>query len=109
MRQLEGNRGSVCCSGMARLRVVVVLDVVTDRVVRFSPGLEGTAMHEFLLQRGEEALGNRVVVAVSSGRHTAFDVVALQQSTIGSAGVLAAAVGVMHQPRSWSAPRQSAL
>ena len=58
--------------------VVAVLDVVTDRVVRFGPGLESAAMYEFFLQGGEEAFRNGVVPAISSSTHTAFSVVKLQ-------------------------------
>src|SRR5262245_2276218 len=86
---------------MPPFRVVVVLDVVADRVVRFSAGLEGAAVDQLLLQRSKEALSDRVVPAIAGATHTAFGAVMLQQSTVRPARVLAAAVCVMHQPSRW--------
>jgi hypothetical protein len=92
---------------MPALRVVVVLDVVTDCVVRFGAGLEGAAVHQFLLQRREEALGDGVVPTVARGTHAASGAVLLEQRAVLGARVLAAAVGVMNEPRRRTATSQS--
>jgi hypothetical protein len=52
---------------MAPLRVVVVLDVVADGVVRFGSRFESAAVHELFLEGREEALGDGVVVARERG------------------------------------------
>jgi len=59
------DRCRVADGGMPALRVVEVLDVVGDRVVRLGPRCEDDTVHELFLQRGEEALGDCVVVAVA--------------------------------------------
>ena len=53
---LKGNWGIVVDGGVATVGVVPALDVLEDGHASLSMGLEGPAIQEFTLQRGEEAL-----------------------------------------------------
>src|SRR5688572_19353009 len=92
---------------MTPFRVVVVVDVDADRVVRFGTRLECAAMHEFFLQGREEALRHGVVPTVTSGAHAAFSAVLVEQQTVLGARVLTAAVGVVHEAGGRAATAQS--
>src|SRR5689334_15520099 len=82
---------------MPAFRVVEVLDVVGNGVVRLGPRCEDVAVHEFLLQGREEALGDGVVVAVADAAHALPEAVLSEHLAVPTARVLAPAVGVMHE------------
>ena len=73
---------------MAPFRVVVVLDVVADGVVRFRSRLESAAVHELFLKGREEAFRDSVVVAVAGGAHAAAGAVLVEHAAVLLARVL---------------------
>src|SRR5262245_22494272 len=54
---------------MSPSRVVPAFDVAEERDARFSLALEGTAIEQFALETGKEALRHRVVVGVADAAH----------------------------------------
>src|SRR3954454_6725201 len=53
--------------------VVEALDVLEDLAGQLAPRRPGVAVHEFLLERGEEALGDGIVVTIALAAHRAGD------------------------------------
>src|SRR6266850_2022124 len=82
---------------MQALAVIEDLDVFEDCSLRLLSGVEGTEVHEFILQRTEEALGTGVVVAVAFGGHALMQSMGFEQLRIGTDDVLAASISVMNQ------------
>src|SRR5271166_1429870 len=60
--------------------------------------LERVALDTFSFERGKETLHQGVVIGFPFPAHAQHDTLALEDASIAPAGVLAAAVGVMHQP-----------
>src|SRR5688572_18456996 len=76
---LRGREKSV--ASVAALAVVERLDVVEELAAQFGLGRPCASVHEFFLERGEEALGDGVVVAVAAAADRLGDA--------GGAGLLA--------------------
>jgi hypothetical protein len=66
-------------------------------------------VHQLPLERSEEALHRRVVIAVAGAAHAGGDFLTLQQGLTVAAGVLHPAIGVMHQSSLGPAPPQRPL
>ena len=84
---------------MQALAVVEHLDVLEGRGLHRSRVAEALPVDPLILEAVEPALGRRVIPAVPLAAHRADHAVFLQLVLEGVAGVLAAPVGVMHQPR----------
>jgi hypothetical protein len=66
MGLLEGNRGPLTEGGVPAMRVVPAFDVAEDGQAGF--GVRGQAMSReaFDFERGEEALGHRVIIGIAT-------------------------------------------
>src|SRR3954467_13035157 len=84
---------------MAAAAVVEGFHVLEDRPPGRLPGREAGAVDELGLERAEEALHGRVVVAVALAAHGLPEAVPPQHLAVGPARVLHAAVRVVDQPR----------
>ena len=78
--------------------VVEPVYVATDGLRRLCAALEDGAPDKFGLQRFEESLDHRIVVAVSLARHRDQDALAAQLMLVVDRAVLAAAVRVVNEP-----------
>src|SRR3989449_3302634 len=83
---------------MPSLPVVEYLQVLEDGAVRVRVRRPVRLVCEFDLERREEALRDRVVPAVAAPAHAHDDAVGVEHGAVVAARVLAAAVGVMHEP-----------
>lgn len=83
---------------MTALRFAVVLDTVTDRMVRLGARSECGAVCELLFEGRGEALGDSFVVAVASSVHAAERTVVRKHQA--AAGILATST-VVHPSRRW--------
>ncbi len=83
---------------MAPDGVVEVVDVAADGSGRLGTALEDGAPDEFGLQRLEEGLDHRVVVAISLARHRDADAVPPQFGLVLDRAVLAASIRVVNEP-----------
>jgi hypothetical protein len=79
---------------MFALWVIEHLDVVEYILPRVVSGFVNSAPDRFTLKEFEEALINRVVIAVSSAAHAVFEIALLQESGLVDAGKLLTLVGV---------------
>src|ERR1700754_2567370 len=79
--RLERCRGEHPEAVVASLAVVEDLDVVEDFAAEIAAGRPGSAVDELFLERGEEALGDGVVVAIAAAAYGLGDA--------GGAGLLA--------------------
>ncbi|KAI4159322.1 MAG: hypothetical protein LQ342_006645 [Letrouitia transgressa] len=84
--------------------VVEDFDVVEEGRARLGAGVKEALAEEFGLQRGPKALHVGVVVAVRPPAHARNGPVGMEEGTVGVAGVLAAAVGVVQEAGSRLAP-----
>lgn len=79
---------------------------------RRGPGGPGLPVDQFALEGGKEALGHGVVAgalwAIADAAHRGDDPGVLQALAKGEGRVLAAVVGVVHEPRQPHFPRRSA-
>jgi hypothetical protein len=50
-------------------QIVEALDKLEDRHLRLSVGLEATALEQFALEGGKEALGHRIVIGIAYRTH----------------------------------------
>src|SRR3990172_11071377 len=100
------DRAAVAETRMPALPVVPGLDVGEDRLTGGVAGAPVGLEDQLYLQRGEEALGDGVVPAVAFLAHARDEPVRRQERLVGAAGVLAAAIGVMQQPRTRPAIRE---
>src|SRR5680860_689910 len=91
---------------MPAYAVIEDLEVLEDRLACLCAGDEVSLVDEFHFERGKEALGHGVVPAVAFTAHAAREVMCGQQVAVGGGCILAAAVGVMHQPRPGCSPRE---
>src|SRR6266542_6985237 len=89
-------------SRMPSLPVIEPLDVVEELGARRRPRLPRRVVDELDLQRGEEALGDRVVPAIAPAAHAAHDPMLGQRLLVVTAGVLTAAIRMMQQPLGWA-------
>jgi hypothetical protein len=78
--------------------VVEDLDELEDRSARGCPSRESLAVDELLLERGEEALGERIVRALAGSRERLGETVGIEDRP---GPALAAAIGVDDEPRRW--------
>ena len=88
---------------MAAYRVVEHLDVVEDIRGRCCSGWVDPSLDAFLLEGAEEALGHRVVMAVSPPAHTRLHAVGLEERLPVAARELASLIGVNEQTGPWLA------
>src|SRR5215218_1737616 len=86
------SRGDHAERGVAALAVVERLDVLEHRGLELEPGRPSAAVDELLLERGEERLGDRVVVGVAAGAHRDRDPGLPRGASEREADVLAALV-----------------
>ena len=84
---------------MQSLSIIERLDVVKQVGGRFGPGAITGAMHPLILQAIEETFRWRVIPTISLAAHRTHHAVFFQPDLKGMACILAAPVGVMHQPR----------
>src|SRR5882672_2266201 len=82
---------------MSSLEVVELVDIVGEDDVGLGMTLHVFDLLDFALERSEEALGNRVVPAVTLAAHAALDPVSFEGVSVIAACVGAAAVGVVDQ------------
>ena len=85
--------------------VIPPFDVLEDGPARFGLGREPVAVEEFAFERGEEALGHRVVMAVADRAHRGDDAALAAALRERVRRVLAALVAVMDDLLG-AAPRQ---
>src|SRR5580704_1718048 len=78
---------------------VVPADVLHNRAPGPGPGGPGPGVDELALERGEEALGQRVVPALAGPPDRQGDLAVGGEGGVGGGGVLAAAVGVEDHAR----------
>jgi hypothetical protein len=78
---------------------VVSADVSEQGVAGLAAGVKLELPELFDLEGCEEEFGRRVVPAIAFATHAANDARGLQRLTVVAAGILAAAVGVMEEPR----------
>src|SRR5579859_8252580 len=81
---------------MAALPVIEHLDVFKEGATGCDLGREGLTGEEFTLQRGEEALGHRVIIAVAHRSHRAANADRLAALAEEQRGVLAAVVRMVN-------------
>ena len=81
-------RRPVVDPGMPAFPVVEDFDVFEQRRFGFSPGAELCSMNKLGLERAEERLHGRIIIAVALAAHGGFDAVAVEDLAIRSAGVL---------------------
>src|SRR5215510_4097956 len=82
--------------GVTPLTVVEAFDELGDLVSRRGSILPSPSIDKLLLQRREEALGDRVVPARALAAHAGCDPVLVQYGAVVTTGVLASSVRVMH-------------
>lgn len=82
---------------MAPDGVVEPLDVVEHICLGLVPGAIGFPLCALGLQRGEEALHRRVIADITGPAHAANDAAIGHQALELVAGILTAAIRVMHQ------------
>ena len=79
--------------------VIPAFDELEHRPTRLFLRAEGATVQQFTLQCGEEALAQRIVVAVSNRSHRRPDTRFPAAIAEGDRGVLAALIGVVDHPR----------
>ena len=84
---------------MKTLTIVKDLDVLKDISFRLPSRTVASMMNQILLERSKEALHRGVVVDIARTAHTGQRFMGGQKMLIASAGILAAAVGVVKQTR----------
>lgn len=85
---------------MEPLAIVEPLDKRKDLPARLVPRVIHLVMDQFILERAEEALCHRIVIAVALPAHTRDHATTHELPLIGQAAVLRALIGVMNQ--AWS-------
>src|SRR5258706_8457149 len=86
---------------MATTPIVEALDVLEEIRLGLVSGTPAAMVHAFLLERGEEAFGDCVVVAVALAAHAAAQARRLELELIVRRRILASAVRVMQQGGAW--------
>lgn len=82
---------------MAAATVVIHLDELEQRRPGFGSIRKVPVPGQLVLERAEEALDTRIVIAVPSATHARDHLVSLEQLLIGGAAVLGSLVGMMDQ------------
>ena len=88
---------------MPAVGVVEPLDVVEQREPGGAPRGEAVTGEQFAFERGEEALGRRIVEAIATTAHGTDESGFAQPPSEGQAGVLASLVRVMDDALRWPA------
>jgi hypothetical protein len=83
---------------VAALPIIEHLDILEDVLCRFFTGRLVPMVHEFTLERPEEALHAGVVPAVPPPRHAGGHAVRGEQPLVTRGGILAAAIRVVPEP-----------
>ena len=91
---------------MPALPIIEDLNVLEDIPCRVFTGDVVPRVHEFTLERPEEALHTGVVPAVPSPRHAGGDAVSGEQQLVTRGGILAAAIRMVQEPSPWVPVRQ---
>src|SRR5688500_1792666 len=89
---------------MPAVGVVEPLDVIEEREAGGAPRGEAVTGQQLAFERGEEALGGRVVEAIATAAHRPDESGFAQPSPEGQTGVLAPLVRVMDGAPRWPAP-----
>src|SRR5215208_4286330 len=89
--------------GVSSPGVVEALDVLEDRTSRYVPSRPRVAVDQLPLERGNEALGHRVVVGIGHRSHRGQKTLFPEPAPELHGGVLGAPIGVVNQPRRWPA------
>src|SRR5687768_16277106 len=85
---------------MEALPVVERLNELKHGRLRVLTGMEPLLMHQFILERAEEALDDGVVVTIALATHTAHQPMLSQQALVGHAGIEGPLIAVMNEPGS---------
>src|SRR5271154_6438243 len=104
--KLEVHWRQVTESRVTASSVIEDFDVFEDLATSLRPRTPLSLVSELALEGGEEALGHRVVPAVSPPTHAALDRVLCEQLPILTAGVLAATIRMMQESSSGPALRK---
>src|SRR4029077_12748578 len=99
---LEGDWAEIAQGGVPPPPVVEHLDVLEQRGHRLAAGPVGTLAGELRLQRAEEALHRRIVVAVSGTTHADLEAAARELLLVLPASVLTAAAEMVQDAGTWS-------
>ena len=83
---------------MTSTPIVERFDVLENGVSSLLAGDEHRPVNELNLERREEAFRHRVVPAIPLAAHAAFQAMSRQHLAVITRRVLAAAIGMMHQP-----------
>ena len=94
---------------MAPTSIIEQFNVLKDFAAGLDPGAPARLMHQLFLERGKEALGHRIVPAISLAAHAADDSMLRQQLLVLLAGILDAAVRMVDQSARWLTVRQRHL
>src|ERR687893_277419 len=89
--------------GVSSPGIVEALDVLEDRTPRYVPSRPRVAVDQLPLERGNEALGHRVVVGIGHRSHRGQKTLFPEPAPELQGGVLAAPIGVVNQPSRWPA------
>src|SRR5476651_475291 len=93
------HRGTIPQRRVQAFLVVHLIDKLGDGRLRLRHVPIVIAIHFLVLQGFDKALGKSVVVRIAGPAHAAADLVLVQQFAILGAGVLYAAIRMMHQSR----------
>ena len=94
---LIGFRAEIVQRRMTSPPIAERLDVEEHVSLRLVARVIHTVMHQFALQRTEEALHRRIVVPTTDTVHTGLDAVVLKQRPIRAVGVLTALIRMVDQ------------
>src|SRR3954470_7574444 len=97
-------RGDVADSGVDPPPIVIAFDVSEQLAPRCVAIGIVALVDEFGFQRAEETLHRRIVPAIALAAHRLRDGGGLQDLAVVASGILAAAIGVMHETRRGAAP-----
>ena len=89
--------------GVSSPGVVEALDVLEDRTSRYVPSRPRVVVDQLPLERGNEALGHRVVVGIGHRSPRGQKALFPEPAPELHRGVLAAPIGVVNQPSRWPA------
>src|SRR6185437_2111215 len=96
---LELGRRQVAERRVEAFLVVDLFEELADRSARLGQVAVFVAQDLLVLERLHERFAGRVIPRIAFARHADGDAVALEQAGVIVAGVLRAAIGVMHQAR----------
>ena len=92
--------GVIAKSRVSALPIIEHFDILEDVLRRFGPRAVVPMVHKLTLERPEEAFDAGVVPAIALSAHAWRDAVSGEQLLVARSEILAAAIGVVQQPRS---------